>query len=105
MLHVPYLVWMQDAHSIPQFIGRQPTVYKNRIRKGPILIARINLRDLRVDSLHVRTSKQTRENVLENIYSRMRTQIATDGADVVIAVEKFGEGDNCWLLLGRQPFL
>ena len=63
--------------------------------------ARVDLRDLRVDALHVGTPKEPGERLPEHVHPRVRQEVAADGARVVVAFEEPPDGNGPRLRLRR----
>jgi hypothetical protein len=95
LCRVADFIGLQRTDSTPQILGRKFAGYKYCVGERPAFFPRIELRNLCVNRLDIRTAEQPRENVSKDLHTGMMgVQIAPDGAFVVVAIEKLGYRDN-----------
>ena len=101
-LRVSNLTGLQRVDGLVQLFYGYRTRHKNCVCEGPATVPWVQLGNLRVNRLHVRTAEQTGENITKSLHAGMLDQVATNRAEVVIAIEESLGCDNLRFRLRRQ---
>lgn len=98
----PYLIRIKNADYVPQVLDWNVASNKNRVCEGPVVLAGIELRNLRVNCLNIRASKKAGQNISKEVHAGVLDEIAANRAKVVVAVEESLDVDNLRLSLRCQ---
>ena len=89
--------------SFQLFFGNTPENIDG-VCERPRVRTRVQLRNLRINGDDIWPLSERSKYLLEDVYAWMLREIASDGTEIVIAVEETGDGNQQWLVFSGELF-